>query len=184
MTNPQVRTATPRWLLPFLASLVAALAAILLGATASASATVGSETRVGAFNVAGEVLVEPPQHEGPGQQLGSDVAGPEVVVATGVAARTAPKVAEDIGHAGIHQFPGTLAGKSQFFDDVDLGGLASRTKGMDGFLQTNGNTRYVLRNPGGVGVDRTTGLPTDVFTVIRRPDGSVVTMFPGTSPKG
>lgn len=101
-----------------------------------------------------------------------------------VAAKSADEVA-DIGHAGLrHQFPNTLKGKSQFYDNVDLGGLASRTKGMDGFLQTNGNTRYVLRNPGGVGVDRTTGLPTDVFTVIRRPDGSVVTMFPGTSPKG
>lgn len=101
-----------------------------------------------------------------------------------VAAKSADEVA-DIGHAGLrHQFPNTLKGKSQFYDNVDLGGLASRTKGMDGFLQTNGNTRYVVRNPGGVGVDRTTGLPTDVFTVIRRPDGSVVTMFPGTSPKG
>lgn len=101
-----------------------------------------------------------------------------------VAAKSADEVA-DIGHAGLrHQFPNTLKGKSQFYDNVDLGGLASRTKGMDGFLQANGNTRYVLRNPGGVGVDRTTGLPTDVFTAIRRPDGSVVTMFPGTSPKG
>jgi hypothetical protein len=34
-----------------------------------------------------------------------------------------------------------------------------------------------------VGVDRTTGLPTNVYTVIRKPDGSVLTMFPGTSPK-
>lgn len=55
---------------------------------------------------------------------------------------------------------------------------------MEGIVQPNGNTRYVLRNPGGAGVDRTTGLPTDVYTVIRRPDGSVVTMFPGMSPKG
>jgi hypothetical protein len=102
----------------------------------------------------------------------------------GVAAKSADEAA-DIGHAGLrHQFPNTLKGKSQFYDDVNLGELASRTKGMDGFLQTNGNSRYVLRNPVGVGVDRTTGLPTDVFTVIRRPDGSVVTMFPGTSPKG
>ncbi|UUW92397.1 hypothetical protein [Pimelobacter simplex] len=107
-----------------------------------------------------------------------------VVQGARCAAKSTAEVA-DIGHAGQrHQFPNTLKGKSQFYDDVDLGGLASRTKGMDGFLQTNGNTRYVLRNPGGVGVDRTTGLPTDVFTVIRRPDGAVVTMFPGTSPKG
>lgn len=101
-----------------------------------------------------------------------------------VAAKSADEVA-DIGHAGLrHQFPNTLARRSQFFDDIDLGALSSRTKGVDGFLQPNGNTRYVLRHPGGVGVDRTTSVPTDVFTVIRRPDGSVVTMFPGTSPMG
>lgn len=93
--------------------------------------------------------------------------------------------AADIGHAGLrHQFPNTLRGKSQFFDGVDLSGLASRTKGVRGLLQSNGNTRYVFRNPDAVGVDRTTGLPTHVFTVIRGADGSVVTMFPGTSPKG
>ena len=82
-TNPS------RWLLPFLAALIAALAAILLGTTASTSATVRAEDRVGAFKVAGEVLVEPPQHESPGQRLGEAAAGPEFVVATGVAAETA-----------------------------------------------------------------------------------------------
>ncbi len=184
MTTGSQQTNSRRWLLPFLAALIAALAAILLGTTASASATVGAETRVGAFNVAGEVLVEPPQGESPGQRLGKDVPQAKIVVATGVAAKSGDEVA-DIGHAGLrHQFPNTLPRKSQFFDDIDLGALSSRTRGMDGFLQPNGNTRYVLRHPGGVGVDRSTGVPTDVFTVIRRPDGSVVTMFPGTSPMG
>lgn len=50
-----------------------------------------------------------------------------------------------------------------------------------GFLQKNGNTRYVMRGPGDVGVDAKTGLPTNIYTVIRKPDGSVLTMFPGTS---
>jgi hypothetical protein len=79
-------------------------------------------------------------------------------------------------------FPGVKAGKSQFYDDVDLGGL-SKTDDVEGVLQANGNTRYVKRHPSEVGVDRTTGMPTDVYTVIRRRDGSVVTIFPGTSPK-
>lgn len=48
-------------------------------------------------------------------------------------------------------------------------------------VQKNGNFRYVLRGAGDVGVDRTTGLPTDVYTVIGKPDGSVLTMFPGTT---
>ncbi|MFF0264793.1 hypothetical protein [Kribbella sp. NPDC004536] len=88
----------------------------------------------------------------------------------------------DVGHAGIHQFPEISAGKSEFFGDVNLGAL-SRTEGVEGVLQGNGNFRYVLRGTGDIGVDRTTGLPTDIYTVIRRPNGSVVTMFPGTSPR-
>jgi RHS repeat-associated protein len=87
----------------------------------------------------------------------------------------------DVGHANIHQFPGIKIGKSQFFDGENLGDL-SNTDNVSGTLQKNGNTRFVLRAPNEVGVDRTTGMPTDVYTVIRKPDGSVLTMFPGTSP--
>ncbi len=90
--------------------------------------------------------------------------------------------AVDVGHAGIHQFPGIKPGKSQFYDGEDLGRL-SNTDGIPGVLQKNGNTRYVMRGTQDVGVDRTTALPTDVYTVIRKPDASVLTMFPGTSPR-
>lgn len=98
-----------------------------------------------------------------------------------VAAKNGDEVA-DVGHAGIHQFPGIKSGKSQFFDAEDLGKL-SDTSSLSGTLQKNGNTRYVLKRGSDVGVDRTSGLPTNVYTVIRKPDGSVLTMFPGTSPK-
>jgi hypothetical protein len=64
------------------------------------------------------------------------------------------------GHSGIHQFPGTIPGKSQFFDDANLNGL-SNTNGVQGVLQANGNTRYVMRGATDVGIDRTTGLPTN-----------------------
>lgn len=99
-----------------------------------------------------------------------------------VAAETGEGAAVDVGHAGIHQFPGATAGKSQFFDDENLGGFFN-TDGFSGVLQKNGNTRFVMRGSQDVGVDRTTGLPTNVYTFIRKPDGSVLTMFPGTSPK-
>jgi RHS repeat-associated protein len=83
-----------------------------------------------------------------------------------------------------HYWKGTrTTGKSQFFDQVDLGQL-SNTSGRAGIRQPNGNVRYVIRGDGPVGVDRTTGLPTNTYTVIRRPNGDLVTMFPGTSPKG
>jgi RHS repeat-associated protein len=89
----------------------------------------------------------------------------------------------DIGHADIHQFPGIQAGKSQFFDQVDLSEL-SDTSGVRGILQSNGNMRHALSRAEDIGVDRTTGLPTNIYTVIRAASGKVVTMFPGTSPMG
>ena len=101
--------------------------------------------------------------------------------ATAVAAESAETAAVDVGHAGIHQFPGVVARKSQFFDGVNLG-RPSDTGDLGGVVQKNGNIRFVVRGAEDVGVDRTTGLPTDIYTVIRKPDGSVLTMFPGTSP--
>jgi hypothetical protein len=89
----------------------------------------------------------------------------------------------DVGHAGIHQFPGIKQGKSQFFDGENLGRLSDTNKVM-GVLQKNGYVRYVLRAEHSVGVDRTSGLPTNLYTVIKKKDGSVVTLFPGTSMKG
>ena len=88
----------------------------------------------------------------------------------------------DIGHADVHQYPGIQTGKSQFFDGENLSAL-SDTSGTQGTLQGNGNTRFVMRSSGPVGVDRTSGLPTDTYTVIRGPDGRVITIYPGTSPR-
>jgi hypothetical protein len=93
---------------------------------------------------------------------------------------------DDVSHAADrHLWEGTnTRGKSAFFDGSDLAELARRTDGRTGFVQPNNNTRYVIRGDGPVGVDRTTGLPTDIYTVIRKPDGTLVTLFPGTSPMG
>jgi hypothetical protein len=93
---------------------------------------------------------------------------------------------DDVSHAADrHLWSGTnTAGKSAFFDGTDLADLAGETAGRVGYAQPNGNIRYVMRGDGLVGVDRTTGLPTDVYTVIRKSDGLLVTLFPGTSPMG
>ena len=85
------------WLRVFLAALVAALAAILLGTTASASAAVGAETRVGAFNVADEVLVGPPQHVSAGQGRVAAEKPAGIVVATGVAANAGARLEIQLG---------------------------------------------------------------------------------------
>jgi len=81
------QTNARRWWLPFLATLVAALAAILPGTTASASTAVVAGNRVGAFNVAGEFLVRPLEHVSAGQHRDATLRHPQIVVATGVAAK-------------------------------------------------------------------------------------------------
>ena len=88
VTSRTQQTETRRWLLPFLAALVATLAAILFGTAASASASGGAENRVGAIGFVAEFLVEPPQGETPGQRLGEAALRAGKVVATGVAAKS------------------------------------------------------------------------------------------------
>lgn len=61
MPSRAQQTDMRRWLLPFLTALIVAVAAIPLGTTASASAAGVAERRVVAFNVAGDVLFEPPR---------------------------------------------------------------------------------------------------------------------------
>ena len=80
------QTETPRGLLPSLAALIAALAAILGITTASASAAVEAEIRIGAISVSGEPAVEPPQHVPAGQGRDAGQTSHQIVVATGVAA--------------------------------------------------------------------------------------------------
>jgi hypothetical protein len=86
-TRTQQRT-TQRWVLPFLAALVAVLATILSAATASAATTGVAETRVRASSVVVEVPVGPPEHIAAGQRLGEEPARVVTVVATGVAANS------------------------------------------------------------------------------------------------
>jgi hypothetical protein len=84
MPNAQT-TEMRRLVLPFLATMIAALAAILRFTTASASADGVTENRVGPFNVAGEVLIEPPEHVFAGQHTGRTEESVETAVATDVA---------------------------------------------------------------------------------------------------
>ncbi len=81
-----------RWVLPFLAAIVAVLATLLSSASASAATTATAETRVGASSLVADVLVGPPEHITAGQRLGEELAGPGIVVATGVAANGGPSV--------------------------------------------------------------------------------------------
>ena len=93
MTTRTQQTNPRRWVLLFLAALVAVLATILSAATASAATTGVAQTRVGASAVAVEILVGPPEHIRAGQRLGNYAAGHELMVATGVAAKTVDEAA-------------------------------------------------------------------------------------------
>ena len=100
----------PRWLLGFLAAIVAVLAIVGLAATACATTTTTTataETRVGAFNVDGEALVGPPEHLPAGQRLGNKAAAPDIVVATGVAANTAARACSFAGATTVFLAGGT-----------------------------------------------------------------------------
>lgn len=70
------------WLVQLVAALVALLATNLSCAPPSATADAGAETRVGAPGVVVEPLVGPPESVSAGQQLGNELAGPGIVVAT------------------------------------------------------------------------------------------------------
>lgn len=94
-----------RWVLVLLPALVAVLAAVLSSASTSAATTGVGETRVGASSISVEPSVGPSEHIRAGQRLGNDVAGPGIVVATGVAAKSADKGIDIFRHVG----PGELA---------------------------------------------------------------------------
>jgi hypothetical protein len=96
MTTRTQQTNPRRWLLFFLAALVVVLTILGLAATASAATNGVAETRVRASAPVVDVLVEPPERITAGQQLGKAVAQRQIVVATGVAAKTATEGGEDL----------------------------------------------------------------------------------------
>lgn len=84
--------------LALLPVLLGVLAVTLLGTTAYASAPGVAENRVGAFNVAGGVVVEPPERVSAGQGRVAAEIRPGFVVATGVAANSARGISSLGGH--------------------------------------------------------------------------------------
>lgn len=91
MTTSTQQTKTRRWVLGFLAAMVAALTAILGLTTSSASGAGVAENRVGAISHTVEPLVGPPQHVSAGQGRDAAEISHRIVVATGVAANAVGK---------------------------------------------------------------------------------------------
>lgn len=154
----QQRT-TPRWVLVFLAALVAVLATILSAATASAATQGVAETRVRASNVVVGAPVGPPERIAAGQWLGKEPAGVVTAVATGVAANTASKVGPTTAH-GAERIAGAAATRGGVLAEDQI--LLVRGSGQL-LTQADGASVRVLQNEAGrfdVVVDGSRGLIT------------------------
>lgn len=162
-------------LLLFLAALTAALAAILFGTTASASAVDVTGTRVGAISRAVEVPVEPTQGESPGQRLGNSVAEPGMVVATGVAAKTTTSlVGKKYGLGTVVENPGlTIQGfRGAKNPSHGLNQIINRGVSPSTLRDTVANPRVVLEQGSGNLIHIA-----DDAVVVLRPDGQLVTTY-------
>jgi hypothetical protein len=158
-------TTSRRWVLPFLAALVAVLATILSAATASAATQSVAETRVRASAVVVEVPVGPPKHIGAGQRLGEAADRVVTAVATGVAANAGTKLPEALtlgknAEEGVHVYYGTSGGKNVYAgitNSVERRGIEHGDRFVLNPITTEGLTRgearaveqaLIVRNPG------------------------------------
>jgi hypothetical protein len=121
-----------RWVLVFLAAMVVALAAILLGNLPPAQATGDAENRVRAISVSAEPRIGPSEHITAGLRLGND--GQRVVdaVATGVAANTVTR-APQVLRVGELKLPGVPKGATG--TPSSSGGTARCPLGRAGALE-------------------------------------------------
>ena len=111
--TPRHPRAQGRWWRFLLAAVVAAWTVLGLAGTASATAVVGAETRVGASTESARVFVGASDGVCAGQRLGETAAGPQIASATGVAAKSADEF-------------------------VDLASASRRSHILDGEVRPNG----------------------------------------------
>jgi RHS repeat-associated protein len=71
------------------------------------------------------------------------------------------------------------AGKSVFNDDVIITRLIADADAVVPVPQGNGNLAYIVDAGRTIGIDRASGQATNVYTVITKPSGNLVTAFPG-----
>lgn len=77
--------------------------------------------------------------------------------------------------SGIAKF----AAKSKFDKGEDLEALIKQTTQHPMAQQANGNFTRTVDMGRSIGIDRATGQPTNIMTVVTKPDGTLVTAFPG-----
>lgn len=72
-----------------------------------------------------------------------------------------------------------FAGKSKFSDPSEVSNLIKQATHHPGIQQRNGNYARIVNAGRNIGIDRVSGKPTSIYTVITRPSGDLVTAFPG-----
>lgn len=113
MTRGATSVPAYKWQLLVLAAPAAVFDLLLLTLPASAAAAPAAGTRVGALTPADDVAVGVHECVTVGHRPVRGPSQPQTPAGSGVAAEAADDVA-DVGHAGRHQFPGTLPRKTQF----------------------------------------------------------------------
>lgn len=68
---------------------------------------------------------------------------------------------------------------SLFFPDVDLNRLLVKATKIPRRLQNGGNYERILEASRLIGIDRRSGSPTEIYTVITSPQEKLITIFPG-----
>ena len=76
-------------------------------------------------------------------------------------------------------FGDRLAGRSQFFDQVTTDDLIARASNVFPTRNAKGDWVYQVNFGSPVGVDRSTGLPTEFFTLVTNSNGHMVSAYPG-----
>lgn len=191
MTAASQEDTSRRWVLPFLAALVAVLATILSSASASAATQGVAETRVRASSIVAEVPVEPPQAVSAGERLGNEPAGVVTTVATGVAANSGSRLAEasssafraadNVGGFSVSakHLPGAGGRWNKWAEGIDINGTIANALRSDGasFLPNAGGAAdtFIVRT--NVGSVIGTKGQTFVKAVVAN-DGRIITAYP------
>lgn len=75
------------------------------------------------------------------------------------------------------------AGKSKFTDPSEIPSLIEKATQQNMIKQWNGNFARIVDAGRYIGIDKTTGKPTSIYTVITKPNGELKTAFPGLPKK-
>ncbi len=166
------------------------LASLLVPGIASATTAPGAETRVWAFDLADDVGVGVERsltlelHRGC-EPCKYDSASDSLLAARGGAKLLNPPInitGKGLAHTLERHAAGgaaRFAGKSKFNAGEDIAGLIRSGTQQPMVRQANGNFARTFDVGREIGFDRNVGGPTSIMTIITRPNGNLVTAFPG-----